>query len=182
MVVVVGLATMGTKVKAVHTNAAATRLGAIGSWAAPRGTDYLWRTAIAGTTGGASIVVTATTQSAINVWHTQVTRTLSVTADPGSIRRGGRVTFTVADAGDPVAGARVRFGSRQGTTNGAGKVTLAAPGSGGRVQVTASKGIYNDGLCIGARALTAAEQSPARWPRVPGGYTDRSAACLMVVV
>ncbi len=146
MVVVVGLATMditrvknprtiamsaepdgrlwltwreGTKVKAVHTNAAATRLGAIGSWAAPRGTNYLW--------------------------HTQVTRTLSVTADPGSIRRGGRVTFTVADAGDPVAGARVRFGSRQGTTNGAGKVTLAAPGSGGRVQVTASKGIYNDG-------------------------------------
>ncbi len=146
MVVVVGLATMditrvknprtiamsaepdgrlwltwreGTKVKAVHTNAAATRLGAIGSWAAPRGTNYLW--------------------------HTQVTRTLSVTADPGSIRRGGRVTFTVADAGDPVAGARVRFGSRQGTTNGAGKVILAAPGSGGRVQVTASKGIYNDG-------------------------------------
>ncbi len=145
MVVVVGLATMGTKVKAVHTNAAATRLGAIGSWAAPRGTDYLWRTAIAGTTGGASIVVTATTQSAINVWHTQVTRTLSVTADPGSIRRGGQVTFTFADAGDAVAGARVRFGSRQGTTNGAGKVTLAAPGSGGRVQVTASKGIYNDG-------------------------------------
>ncbi len=140
-----GYACEGTKVKAVHTNATATRLGAIGSWAAPRGTDPLWHTAIAGTTGGASIVVTATTQRAINVWHTQVTRTLSVTADPGSIRRGGRVTFTVADAGDPVAGARVRFGSRQGTTNGAGKVTLAAPGSGGRVQVTASKGTYNDG-------------------------------------
>ncbi len=134
----------GTKVKAVHTNAAATRLGAIGSWAAPRGTDYLWHTAIAGTTRGASIVVTATTRSAINVWHTRALRTLSLTG-PATARRGSLVTFTVADAGAPVAGARVRFGSQLGTTNRAGKVTLAAPGSGGDVQVTASKGIYNDG-------------------------------------
>ena len=135
----------GTKVLAVHTNPAATRLGAVGSWGAPRGTENLWKSAIAGTSGGASIVYTATTQNAINVWHTQVTRTLSVTAAPGSIRRGGRVTFTVADAGDPVAGAQVRFGSRNGTTNAAGKVTLAAPGSSGRARVTARKGAYNQG-------------------------------------
>ncbi len=154
MVVVVGLATMditrvknprtiamsaepdgrlwltwreGTKVKAVHTNAAATRLGAIGSWAAPRGTNYLW--------------------------HTQVTRTLSVTADPGSIRRGGRVTFTVADAGDPVAGARVRFGSRQGHPR---RARFGRTCAGDREQ-----GHLQRWLCIGARALTAAEQSPA---------------------
>ncbi|MHB8794985.1 MAG: hypothetical protein ACYC90_05895 [Candidatus Nanopelagicales bacterium] len=135
----------GTKVLAVHTNPAATRLGAVGSWGAPRGSAYLWKSVIAGTSGGASVVYTATTQNAINVWHTRVTRTLSVTAAPGSIRRGGRVTFTVTDAGDPVAGARVRFGSRNGTTNGAGRVTLAAPGSSGRAQATARKGVYNPG-------------------------------------
>ena len=136
----------GTKVKAVHTNAAVTRLGSIGSWGAPRGTEYLWRSTAAGTAGGAALVYTATTRNAINVWHTNVTRTLTVSADPGSARRGGRVTFTVTDAGDPVNGATVRFGSRSGTTNASGKVTLAAPGSAGRVKATARKGIYNPGV------------------------------------
>ena len=136
----------GTTVKAVHTNAAVTRLGSIGNWRAPRGTEYLWRSTAAGTAGGAALVYTATTQNAINVWHTNVTRTLTVKADPGSVRRGGRVAFTVTDAGDPVSGATVRFGSRTGTTNGAGKVTIAAPGSGGRAKATARKGIYNPGV------------------------------------
>ncbi|MDO8731122.1 MAG: hypothetical protein Q7L55_00865 [Actinomycetota bacterium] len=135
----------GTKVMAVHTNAAATRLGAVGNWGAPGGTENLWKSAIAGASGGASIVFTATTQNAINVWHTQVTRTLSVTAAPSSVRRGGHVTFTVTDAGDPVAGAQVRFGARNATTNAAGKATISAPGSRGRVQATARKGVYNPG-------------------------------------
>ena len=136
----------GTKVKAVHTNAAATRLGAIGTWGAPRGTSTLWKSSIAGTAGGASVVWTATTQSKINVWHTMVSRTLSISADPGSVRRGGRVTFTVTDAGDPVGGASVRFGSTTRTTNAAGKVTIPAPRSGGNVKATAKKGAYNPGV------------------------------------
>lgn len=136
----------GRKVKAVHTNAAATRLGAIGTWGAPRGTETFWRSSIAGTAGGASVVWTATTQNRINVWHTMVSRTLSVSADPGAVRRGGRVTFTVTDAGDPVSGASVKFGSTTRTTNGAGKVTIAAPRSGGSVKATARKGAYNPGV------------------------------------
>jgi hypothetical protein len=55
------------------------------------------------------------------------------------------VTLTVTDAGDPVSGATVRLGSRTGTTNAAGRVTLAAPGSPGRVTATATKGTYNRG-------------------------------------
>jgi hypothetical protein len=138
----------GGKVKAVHTNAAATRLGSIGSWGAPRGTENLWKSTIAGTSGGASVVYTATTQSAINVWHTNVTRTLTVKANPASARRGSGVTFTVTDAGDPVAGATVRFGSRTATTNGSGRATINAPGSSGRVTATAKKGIYNPGSTV----------------------------------
>ena len=38
----------GTKVKAVHTNAAATRFGAVGTWGAPRGASTLWHSAAIG--------------------------------------------------------------------------------------------------------------------------------------
>ncbi len=135
----------GGKVKAVHTNAAATQFGSIGTWGAPRGTEYLWKSTIAGAPGGASLVYTATTQNAINVWHTNVTRTLTVKGSPATARRGSGVTFTVTDAGDPVAGATVRFGSRTATTNGSGRATINAPGSSGRVKATAKKGAYNPG-------------------------------------
>ena len=135
----------GNKVKAVHTNAAGTRFGSVGTWASPRGTEYLWHTAAAGTAGGAGVAITATTQYAINVWHTNITRTLTIKASPASARRGSGVTFTVTDAGDPVAGATVRFGTRSGTTNGSGRVTINAPGSSGRVKATARKGGYNPG-------------------------------------
>jgi hypothetical protein len=135
----------GTKVKAVHTNAAANRFGTVGRWGSPAGTEYLWKTAIAGTSGGAAVVITATTQNAINAWHTNVARTLTVKASPKKVRRGGKVRFTVTDAGDAVAGAKVKVGSRTRTTNAAGKVTIKAPGSRGRFTVTAKKSPYNSG-------------------------------------
>jgi hypothetical protein len=40
-------------------------------------------------------------------------------------RTGKTVTFTVTDAGDPVAGAKVKAGARSGRTDGKGRVTLA---------------------------------------------------------
>ncbi len=133
------------RVLAVHTNAAATRFGSVGAWGAPPGTSTLWSSEIAGTAGGASLVYTATTQNAINVWHRLVNRTLTVKAAPATVRRGGNVKVTVTDAGDPVSGATVKIGSRSGTTNAAGRVTLRAPGSTGRASVTAKKGAYNPG-------------------------------------
>jgi hypothetical protein len=132
----------GTKVKAVHTNPSVTRFGSVGTWGSPAGTEYLWKSSVAGTAGGASLVVNATTQNAINVWHTNVVRTLTIKAGPRSVRRGGNVRFTVTDAGDAVAGAKVKFGSRTRITNAAGKVTITAPGSRGRVKATASKDGY----------------------------------------
>ena len=137
--------TQDSKMRAVHTNKAGSALGSIGSWSAPRGTDSMWKTAINGSDSGADVVVTATTSSAINVWHTQIERTLTVQA--GAARRGAGVKFVVTDAGDPVSGATVKFGSRTGRTNGAGKVTITAPGS-GNVKVTAKKGGYNPGVAV----------------------------------
>lgn len=135
----------GTSLRAVHTNAAGTRLGAVGTWRSPRGTESIWKSSIAGTAGGASVVITATTQNAINVWQTMVARTLSVSAKPAVVGRGGSVTFTVTDAGDPVAGAKVTFAGRSGTTNAAGKVTVKAPGARGAYRATAMTSRYRPG-------------------------------------
>ena len=136
----------GETVFAVHTDPAVTELGSIGRWGAPRGTEDLWKSTAVGTTGGAALVYTATAQNAINVWSTNVVRTLTVTASPRSVRRGEPVTVTVTDAGDPVAGATVRIGSRTGTTNAAGRVTLDAPASTGRARITATEAGYNRGV------------------------------------
>lgn len=133
------------RMRAVHTDRAGTVLGSVGNWGAPRGTDTMWKTTTAGAEGGADVVVTATTQGAINVWHTKIERTLTVKASPSSARGGSAVTIKVTDAGEAVSGATVRFGSRSATTNGAGRVTISAPSSGGRVTVTARKGGFNPG-------------------------------------
>jgi hypothetical protein len=133
------------RLRAVHTNRAATVLGSVGVWGAPRGTSSMWHTAVAGSEGGADAVVTATTSSAINVWHVQLSRTLTVKASPAAARRGSSVTFTVTDAGDPVAGARVTFAGRSGSSNASGKVTLRAPGSSGHPKAIAKKAGFNAG-------------------------------------
>jgi hypothetical protein len=136
----------GDRVKVVHTNKAATKLGAIGSWGIPRGSTDLWKTASSATDGTLDVVVTASDKNEkVNVFHTQVLRTLSVKADPASTRRGADVTFVVTDAGDPVPGVQVKFGGRSASTNASGKATIAAPGSRGRVAATAKKSGYNNG-------------------------------------
>jgi hypothetical protein len=134
------------RIKVVHTNTSATALGTVGSWGAPRGTVDLWKTTTSAAAGSLDVIVTANgSNSKVNVWHTQVTRTLTVKASPASVARGHSVTFTVTDAGDAVSGAQVRFGGRTATTNGAGKASINAPGSGGRATATARKSGYNDG-------------------------------------
>jgi uncharacterized protein YfaS (alpha-2-macroglobulin family) len=55
-----------------------------------------------------------------------------------------QVVVTVTDAGDAVAGATVKFGSHQATTNANGKATLTIPAgtSVGKHKVTASAPNY----------------------------------------
>jgi hypothetical protein len=132
------------KVKAIHTNRSATAFGATGSWGAPRGTDTLWHTAAAGSGGGLDIVISSNGgDGKINVWHTQALRTLSVTAVVSHPRRGTTVTFTVTDAGDPVAGATVKFRGSSYRTNASGKASVRS--SRGSFPVTAKKDGYNPG-------------------------------------
>ncbi len=136
----------GDKVKVVHTNKAATALGALGSWGSPRGTVDLWKSATSASDGVLDVVVTASdANEKVNVFHTQALRTLSVKSSAASPRHGSSVTFTVTDAGDPVSGATVKFGSRTASTNASGKATIDAPGSRGRVTVSAKKANYNQG-------------------------------------
>ncbi len=132
------------KIKAVHTNASVTKVGAVGSWGAPKGTATIWSTTTSAEAGGLDVAISSEARSAVNVWHTHLTRTLSVNG-PATAGRGSSVTFTVSDAGDPVAGARVTFGGRSATTNAQGKATLRAPGGTGGAGVRAAKSGYNTG-------------------------------------
>ena len=134
----------GDRIRAVHTNRAGTALGAIGLWGAPARTSNLWKTATSGSAAGADVVVTATTSSAINAWHTQVLRTLSIQGAPASVRRGTKVVFTVTDAGDPVSGATVKFAGQTATTNASGRAEVQSSGH-GRKTATAKKSGYNAG-------------------------------------
>jgi hypothetical protein len=131
----------GDRIKVAHTNKAATALGAVGSWGAPRGKSDLWKTATSATDGVLDVVTTASgADGKVNVWHTQALRTLSIKASRAS--RGRPVTFTVTDAGDPVSGVQVKFGGRSASTNAAGKATITASSSG---KATAKKSGYNSG-------------------------------------
>ena len=80
------------------------------------------------------------TSSDASTFHRRVLPGLTLTADPGRLRRGRRtsVTFTVRDAGDPVKGAKVAAGGGSGTTNGRGKVELTLPGRAAKASATQS--------------------------------------------
>ncbi|MFL5847011.1 MAG: hypothetical protein ACJ762_20195 [Solirubrobacteraceae bacterium] len=70
-------------------------------------------------------------------------RTLAVRS-AGRVSRGGRLRVVVRGYDDfghgrRIGGARVSFGSRSATTNRRGVATVRAPGSGGRVRLTATK-------------------------------------------
>lgn len=137
------------RLHAAHSNSAATAMGATGSWGAPRGSTSLWKTALSAGAGTADAVVTASgAGNQVNTWNTVITRTLSVHSSSASTPRRHSVRFTVSDAGDPVAGARVTFGGDSGTTNASGRVTLTAPSSTGRVHATATKPGFHLGTTV----------------------------------
>ena len=62
----------------------------------------------------------------IGMFQTQILPGLSLTAKPGTFshRKAKTVTFTVTDAGQPVAGARVSCLGKNGKTAASGKVKL----------------------------------------------------------
>ena len=87
------------------------------------------------------IMSTVTNQKSVQ--HTQMLPGLTLLrSGPGRSRPGRKyaVTFSVLDAGDPVAGARVSGGGRAATTAANGRATLTLRR--GSVRVTAAKSSY----------------------------------------
>jgi hypothetical protein len=108
-----------------RTNPAATRVGAVVSFAGPRGLDSIWALQGNGTLGLLDVLANVTTRGGgtqLATWHTQVRPGLTLTATPGDV-----VVFRVTDAGDPVAGARVRVAGRALTTDASGRASADLP-------------------------------------------------------
>jgi len=137
------------RVKAVRTNPAATRFGALRDVGVPRGRNAVHALALEGSRGRGDVV--------INVgdafWHTQVVAGLTLTASPARWPRTQRrtVTFTVTDAGVRVAGALVRAGSGacRTTARGTCRITFPPRSRAARLTARATK----SGYAAGVRAL-----------------------------
>jgi hypothetical protein len=141
-------------IHARRSNRGATRWGAEVTAGRPRGTLQAYRLD-ASTAGGVVDVLgvfNIGTSSNAATFHRRLQPGLSLSADPGRLRRGDatELRFTVRDAGDPVRGARVRAGGKSGVTNGSGRVELALPGRAVTAKATKS-GYAKDTLRLGAR-------------------------------
>ncbi len=121
---------------ATRTNKAATRVGPLATVAPPKGTSNLWKLAGEGSVGPLDVFVSATAGGTLQTWHTQVLPKLTLVAK----KNAKTVKLTVTDAGDPVAGAKVKFGGKTLETNASGVAT--APKPTGNVKATAVKAGY----------------------------------------
>jgi hypothetical protein len=121
------------RIFAVRTNKAVTRVGPRVRVAPPRGTSDIWKINGQGSLGPFDLLASVSTPGSLATWHTQVLPKLTLRAITGK----SAVTFAVADAGDPVAGATLRIGGKSRATNARGRVTLAL--GRGRHKATASK-------------------------------------------
>jgi hypothetical protein len=118
-----------SKIHVVRTNKAATRFGVPRTIPAPPKFILFNGLQVDGSSGRQDIIanVTLTTPpNPVEFWHTQVLIGLRLTARPARFRHGSgaKVTFTVTDAHDAVAGAHVSCLGKSGTTGSSGKVTL----------------------------------------------------------
>lgn len=120
---------------ATRTNKAATRFGSVVKLEPPAGASSVWKLKGEGSSGPLDVLAAVSTGSSLAAWHTQVRPPLSV----GATKSAAGVTFSVTDAGDPVAGAKVVYAGKAQTTNtkgqaiaplakGAGKATATMPG------------------------------------------------------
>ena len=125
-----------SKVRVVRTNRAATKLGSAVSVGAP-----CLGHGLMGLAGGTDLVVGLQcldkATGTLREYVTLVNAALTLNVAPHSVRRGGKVTVTVTDAGQPVKHATVRFNGQKRKTNGKGKAILTVR-AGGKVRVTAS--------------------------------------------
>lgn len=132
-----------------RSNPTVTRWGATVRVPLPRHTSDVWKVAGEGTLGPLDLVPSLQVSGKIAFWHTRVLPGLTLRARPGRLHRcRTTVTFTVEDAGAPVAGAKVKAGGKSDTTDASGHATLKLGPFGRhakRVWAVASKGGYASG-------------------------------------
>ncbi|MEX2464937.1 MAG: hypothetical protein WD428_03575 [Gaiellaceae bacterium] len=131
------------RVFARRSNAAATVFGAVVNAGRPTRASSIYRISTDSALdlfANTSIGISSTSST----FERRIFPGLTLTANPRRLHRGrtSQVTFRVRDAGDPVAGARVRSGGKSGTTNANGKVTLELLGRNRSVTATARASNY----------------------------------------
>lgn len=140
-------------VSVVRTNKAATRFGPVATYATP-----CFEHGLLGLSGGSygrldvamQCVANSTLRVQEYVMQTRVSLHLALNPSIVLNTKSNQVIATVTDAGDPVAGATVRFGAHHATTNSNGKATLTIPKgtSVGKHAVTASAPNYRSAGAI----------------------------------
>ena len=117
------------RIHAVRSNIGVTSFGPVRTIKPPAHTSGFEVVRAEGSSARLDIVILdqlGTTGLPLDIFHTQVLPGLSVSAKPTkfSHKKPGKVTFTVKDAGQAVAGAGVACLKKKASTNSAGKVTL----------------------------------------------------------
>jgi len=136
-------------IRAVRTNTTGTAFGPVRTVKVPPKAFVYDPLEIEGSSGRLDIVanvVSGATGFPIQLWHTQILPGLSLKASPHTFSHtGATVTFTVTDAGQPLANAGVSCLGHKGKTNANGKATIHFPSGTpkGNAVATASKGGYN---------------------------------------
>ena len=124
---------VGGKIYATRTNHAATRVGPPSTLGPPGSKSVYGFLDGEGSSGPLDLIA----NDGQGLWHQQVWPKLQVSGK----RAGKTIVFTVADAGDPVAAAKVRVGGKNLTTAANGRAILANTPP-GRVKASASKAGY----------------------------------------
>lgn len=129
------------RVYALRTNRAATRLGAVVSVPGPNSGPY-WKLAGEGSLGPLDVLLSASDGIAAPqaTWHARLYPGLSLSAKS----KGSRIVYSVTDAGEPVAGAKVTAAGRSARTNvkGAAVIALGKSLRGTSVTATVTKTGY----------------------------------------
>ena len=105
-------------IRSVRTNPAVSNFGVLRTVKPPGSESYIYRLQTEGSSGRLDIIINDLPKAGppYEIWHTQVLPGLKLTASPSkfSHKHAAQVTFTVTDAGQAVAGAKVSCLGKQG--------------------------------------------------------------------
>jgi hypothetical protein len=139
-------------IHALRTNTKATSFGVVRTIKPPAHTSGFNSIQAQGSSGRLDVIINdllSTSGFPIDLFHTQILPGLSLTATPSSFshKQAIKVTFTVTDAGQAVAGATVSCIGKNGKTSASGQVKLSfhKGTATGKHACTATKPGYNPG-------------------------------------